>query len=470
MNSLSPIETLPFHVLNSIFAWLKKSPWKLPLGRCSKVLYDVFVDHIERRKGYILKSYRCMRYAAIWGDPILTQIPLNIQNFGRHAFVDLCISGNLELVRYVDAYLLLLDEASTRDEERKFYQRVGRWHSCAIKTLLRFNTFNRDRAIPQETIDKFIYYFFEDLSQTAKDRCIWPLSGVIEVHGKETCLFPMFKDYMLRHNHGNALREIRTSIIKEYFYVGDVEKAQTIEWPFYNFTPDMHERGVMGCLLKNCRTVHVACVKEALRSPNQNKEAAITAWNNYVGWSGGKDRRSVSDMHFFWAFAIAHNKTKMFYHLTQKYVTEHNIDVDYYGIWMSNPRANQTHIELWNLDPKTCLIRILSWKNMYWRTSYSRRNTFKRLIKYYPDVLHHLSVEQRKLYQYLGLFCPKCLKSVVKQGDKGNNVNEDHQCRYCKHTFPSIDDDIDGKSRDEIREIVLKHIRGDPASVSRSQS
>jgi len=446
MNSLlstSPIESLPLEILNHVFGWLKKSPWKLPLGRCSKVLYSAFVFHIERRKGHILKSYRCMRYAAMWGDPILTQIPLNVENFGRHAFIDLCISGNLELVRYVDTYLLR-DDALTKNEQSKLHQRFGRWHSCAIKTLLRFNTFNRDIAIaiPLETIDKFIYYFFEDLSQTVKDRYIHTLSGVIEVHGKDTCLFPMFEDFMLRHNNYEyVLRKIRILIIKEYFYVGDIEKAQTIEypWTFYIYWPYY-------------RKLHVGCVEAALFSPNQNKEVLITAWNNYVGYVGRyvsrfgrKYHRNSEDMHTFWTFAIANNKTEMFYHLAQKYITEHNIRVDYYDIWIRNLRANQTHIELWNLDPRMCLIRILRLHDNFWRGPDNRRKSLNRLIKYYPDILHQLSVEEQKLYQYLGLFCPKCLKCVVKQS---NNINEDHQCRYCKHVFPSI--------FDKAKEVTLK--------------
>jgi len=443
---LSPLETLPFEVINKIFAWLKKSPWKLPLGQCSKRLYGVFVSHIEKRKGDILKSYRCMRYAAIWGDPILTQIPLNYDNFGFNAFVDVCISGNLELTKYVDAYLVLIAQTSNNKKELNLGKQVRRWRLEALKALLRLNTFSRVISISIERLDEFIHYFFEELKGPEKDKLILCLSGIIEVYGKETCLFPMFKDYMLRHNDdGNKQRRIRTLIKEEYFYLGDIEKAQTIEWPFYNFNYDMpRDKVVMENVLKNCETVHVKCLKSALRSPKQNTEAITVAWNAYKSWGDDKCSRIKHSMRInFWPIAIYHHKSEIFYDLTHEYLKDHDIDLDYYRLWIYNFRTNQSHIELWNLDPKTCLIRILSESCAKESVSFKRYDTFKRLLKYYPDIMKELSVEQRNLYQYLGLFCPRCLKRIIKQS---NNVNEDHYCRYCKYTFPSIDDNINKKS------------------------
>ena len=436
---LSPLETLPFEVINKIFAWLKKSPWKLPLGQCSKRLYGVFVSHIEKRKGDILKSYRCMRYAAIWGDPILTQIPLNYDNFGFNAFVDVCISGNLELTKYVDAYLVLIAQTSN-NKKLNLGKRVRRWRLEALKALLRLNTFSRVISISIERLDEFIHYFFEELKGSEKDKLILCLSGTIEVYGKETCLFPMFKDYMLRHNDDfNKQRRIRTLIKEEYFYLGDIEKAQTIEWPFYNFNCDMpRDKVVMENVLKNCETVHVKCLQSALRSPKQNTEAITVAWNAYKSY--GDDRGfEIGIEHSmrinFWPIAIYHHKSEMFYDLTHEYLKDHDIDLDYYRLWIYNFRANQSHIELWNLDPKTCLIRILSESCAKESVSFKRYDTFKRLLKYYPDIMKELSVEQRNLYQYLGLFCPRCLKRIIKQI---NNVNKNLYCRYCKYNFPSM--------------------------------
>jgi len=438
---LSPLETLPSEVTNKIFGWLKKSPWKLPLGQCSKRLYGVFVSHIEKRKGDILKSYRCMRYAAIWGDPILTQIPLNYNTFNKITYIDVCISGNLELTKYIDAYLVSIAQTSNK-KELNLGKQVEYWHLEALKMLLRLNTCSRFVSISIERLDEFIRYFFEELKGPKKDKLILCLSGTIEVYGKETCLFPMFKDYMLRYNDDfNKQRRIRTFIKEEYFYLGDIEKAQTIECPFYNFNCDMpRDKAVMESIL-NCETIHIKCLKNALRSPKQNTEAITVAWNEYTSY--GDDRGfEIGIEHSmrinFWPIAIDHHKSKIFYKLTHEYLKDHDIDLDYYRLWIYNFRASQSHIELWNLDPKTCLIRILSECYAKEYVSFKCYDAFKRLLKYYPDIMNELSLEQRNVYQNLGLFCPRCLKRIIRQHTVVNKNPYCRYCRYCKYNFLSM--------------------------------
>ena len=440
---LSPLETLPPEVINKIFGWLKKSPWKLPLGQCSKRLYSVFVSHIEKRKGDILKSYRCMRYASIWGDPILTQIPLNYDNFNRITYIDVCISGNLELAKYIDACFVSIAQTSNNKKELTLGKRVEYWHLEGLKVLLRLNTCSRSVSISIERLDEFIRYFFEELKGPKKDKLILCLSGIIEVYGKETCLFPMFRDYMLRHNDDfNKQRRIRTLIKEEYFYLGDIEKSQTIEWPFYNFNYDTpREKAVMERVLKNCETIHIKCLKNALRSPKQNTEAITVAWNAYTSY--GDDRGfEIGIEHSmrinFWPIAIYHRKSEMFYDLTHEYLKDHDIDLDYYRLWIYNFKANQSHIELWNLDPKTCLIRILSESLAKESVSFKYYDAFKRLLKYYPDIMNELSLEQRNVYQYLGLFCPRCLKRIIRQHNVVNKNPYCKYCKYCKYNFPSM--------------------------------
>lgn len=428
----SPIEAMPYEILNKIFGWLKKSPWKLPLGQSSKTLYEVFKSHIERRKADLLKDNSFLLwYAAAWGDPILTRIPFDPDKFHSGMFSSLCLSGNVALVKYVDAYLFLSRNDFTSVGDHDTYRSLGYRYRKAITELLRSMTFKtNDEFISQKIVDEILSYFFEGMSTKFKEAFFRAIAGILEVHGQNTCIYTAFKEYVdcleSQSSHNYRLKVVRKAIILESYLAG-VNKIPNYNWIF-EVTPrscwDWNE------LYEFLNT----CVRRALSSPYENEEAIRKAWNNYTTTLAPK---TVVPRHIETYFSIAATTRKMsiLSDIVEKYVAIHDIHIDYYKVWLKNHHTSLEHMKCWDLDPKTCLIRHLSRCGKCIISSHSMKmNTLRRLMKYYPNILHSLTSEEREEYQYLGLFCPRCLNITIKceEGQRGP-----YRCEYCTLSFPS---------------------------------
>nr|QBK92278.1 MAG: hypothetical protein LCPAC304_06250 [Pithovirus LCPAC304] len=415
MNSLatSDLEALPLETLVKIFGFLKKTPWKLPLGQCSKVLYQAFAFHIEKRKAYILRSRFGMRFAANWGDPILTQVPLTSRNFDSHMFAHLCKSGNLELVRYVNTSLFLEEEC-----DRLAIGSVLQRYRTAAKALLRFNTLTtEDSQIPIETINGVLSYFMETLSDDgqSRNRFIQDLAGVIQVYGQDTCLRSLLRRECMEQANIYQERRTQSKIIQEYFYAGDVVGGLACDMSIFND----------GTLCEVFRRV----VHSALCSPRENKEAIFAAWNAYIDHCSpcAKDIKNLLKS------SLSFRKGKLFWELIGEHIAQNHIELDLQKIWIKSTCRNKEYVELWNLDAKNCLLRILTSTKTMKTFSILQGMAFSHLLKHFPNLLHNLNRTTRKSFQHLGLYCPKCLTLKVNRSYDGC----EHQCNYCKHRWPS---------------------------------
>ncbi len=413
----SDLEALPLEIQQHIFGFLKKTPWKLPLGQCSKVLYQAFMFHIEKRKAYILRSGFGKRFAAAWGDPILTQVPLTSYDFNHSMFAQLCTSGNLELVRYVDTSLFLTEE----HDRMAIGGLLGRCRHAA-KVLLRFNTLTtQDRQISLETINEVLSYFVATLSDggLSRNRFIQDLAGVIRVYGQDTCLRSLLEECMLGAGMYEC-RRIQSKIIQEYFYAGDFVGGLACDRTIFND----------GTL---CEVFH-RVVYSALCSPRENKETIFAAWNAYIDHCSP----CAKDIEKLLKSSLSFRKGTLFWELIREHIAQNHIELDLQGVWIDSACINKEYVELWNLDAKNCLLRILTLMKVAFLGTEKALLRFqtcalKHLINHFPTLLHNLNRTTRKDFQHLGLYCPRCLTLKVKRNHDGC----EHQCNYCKHRWTS---------------------------------
>lgn len=443
---LSPIETTPSEILDVIYAKLERSPWKLPLGMCSKTLYKIFKSHIELQKENMLNKEIFLSQAARLGDPILTQIRFNPGHFSIECFVKLCLYGNVDLAKYIDAYLFLADNDLTDRGDQRALSRLGHRHKLALKKLLRNRTIKKNgNLISLETLNKFLFYFIEEISQnfknpdTSKEQHFVALAGFMGIHGAETYLYYDFEKCMVRlassSNISSKMETVSRSILLEYFYVGKEnlpkggEKHSSWIWRVVGsrleYLISNSHRGAY------CRLL-LPCVNEALCSPYKNEEAIREAWDLYVRATiKYGESITANQLECFFSVAAVSDKVEIFTDITKDYITEREIPIDYHRVWLICQCAFSKHFHMWKLDPKKCLMPLLDENRCYETMIATRvRPTFKRLLKCCPDVLHLLTPEEIAAYAYLGLYCPKCLGVNINRG-------RSYQCKNCLHIFSS---------------------------------
>lgn len=432
---LSPLESIPFEILNRIYGYLKISSWKFPLGQCSKTLYEVFKSHTEQQKVDLMNNGVLLKRAARMGDNILTQVSFDPEKFPNSWFVSLCLSGNVALTKYIDTYLFLWDNDFTDYGDRKAMIGLGNRHNQACKELLRCRTFKEnDEFVTQEIVDEFLSYFCEDMLQDfenprmVKETFFRVNAGLMVVHGKDTCLYPAFKEYTDqlestdRSNLG--LNPLRKAVILESFYTG-IEKV--LSYPFKYCPSRDHE-------LREYKNLLGSCVKYALRSPRTNEEAIRKAWNMYAE-AIYPESIPTNEIECAFCFALSHDKLDILNEIVKEYITDRRICIDYHKIWINHHLTSIKHFHMWNLDSKTCLTRLLDeYMNNNLMTYDKTKVTLKHLVKCSPDVLHSLSSDEIEKYKYTGLFCPRCLNVDI---NCGSSEITPHQCKYCKHIFSS---------------------------------
>nr|QBK91704.1 MAG: hypothetical protein LCPAC304_00300 [Pithovirus LCPAC304] len=405
------MDLFPVELLERVYMHLNSTPLRWKLAQTCKTMYSAFVQYNEAYKRDILRGKRSLRYAANWGDPILTQIALNPLRIKPIHFIHVCASGNMALMRWMDAYAVVNTE-NPAEMQRRCKER----HFQALAAILRISHFKN--KVPVSRVDKVCSYLYTETSDV--DTLVIKCAGQIYVYGQHTLFYPSLKAFLTAP--GSHHQALRRKITTEFFYAGMARKGKT----FYMETckPFYSRKALSGM----CDYI----VSGAIGSPNRYAFFSISvALGLYSQAKRAYPGNLDTNLEEMLALAIVrgYRRGEQILQWIRRNPFDQKIRLDLEKVWIRSLCSNKRYIDEWALDLGKCLVCLLDATH---GTIGCKGHTCQNLHRHVPDIFRLLTKEQVQKYKNLGVFCPKCLRTKVIHPKKHLGS---FRCKYCMYSW-----------------------------------